>query len=99
MEIERDMEKGMEMENNADNFPEKHLQYPRWQEPLHLALLEFDKDKLKELVANAEAAIFARLQELSQTENNTAERQAVRDGLASLRVLKRDVLGYPDWDK
>jgi hypothetical protein len=43
-------------------------------------------------------AIFNRLQAISQGSNHTAERQAIEDALASLRVLKRDNLGFPDWE-
>jgi len=31
--------------------------------------------------------------------SHNAERQAIEDALASLRVLKRDNLGFPDWEK
>ncbi|PYV72367.1 MAG: hypothetical protein DMG96_26340 [Acidobacteria bacterium] len=73
--------------------------YPEWQ-PEHLAaLLELDSEKLRERVAAAETAIFNRLQAISQGSNHTAERQAIEDALASLRVLKRDNLGFPDWKK
>jgi hypothetical protein len=43
-----------------------------------------------------ETAIFNRLQAISQGSNHSAERQAIEDALASLRVLKRDNLGFPD---
>jgi hypothetical protein len=35
----------------------------------------------------------------SQSPDHYAERQAIGDALASLRVLKRDSLGLPDWEK
>jgi hypothetical protein len=50
-------------------------------------------------VKAAETAIFNRLQVLSGSNNSRAERQAIEDALASLRVLKRDSLGFPDWEK
>ena len=73
--------------------------YPEWQHEYQTALLELDTEKLRERVAAAETAIFDRLQAISQGSNHTAERQAIEDALASLRVLKRDNLGFPDWEK
>ncbi len=84
---------------DAKNSASPEILYPEWQ-PEHLAaLLELDTEKLRERVAAAETAIFNRLQAISQGSNHTAERQAIEDALASLRVLKRDNLGFPDWKK
>ncbi len=84
---------------DAKNSASPEILYPEWQ-PEHLAaLLELDSEKLRERVAAAETAIFNRLQAISQGSNHTAERQAIEDALASLRVLKRDNLGFPDWKK
>jgi len=47
----------------------------------------------------AEAAIFNRLQAISQSPAREAERHAIRDAAAKLRILKRDGLGFPDWEK
>jgi hypothetical protein len=77
----------------------RDLQYPDWQSPVQEALIELDKDKLKALVAAAEAAIFYRLQAISQDTDHTAERQAIRDAVASLRVVKREGLEFPDWER
>lgn len=52
-----------------------------------------------ERVKAVEAAIFNRLQVISGSNDNQAERQAIEDALAGLRVLKRDSLGFPDWGK
>jgi hypothetical protein len=75
------------------------LKYPEWQEPLREALLELDKNKLKQRVAAAETAIFNKLQAISRSTDDQAERQAIDDALQTLRVLKRDNLGFPDWEK
>ncbi len=84
---------------DAKNSASPEILYPEWQ-PEHLAaLLELDSEKLRERVAAAETAIFNRLQAISQGSNHTAERQALEDAFASLRVLKRDNLGFPDWEK
>jgi hypothetical protein len=47
----------------------------------------------------AETAIFNRLQAIPRNPDTDAERQAIEDAVASLRVLKRDKLGFPDWEK
>jgi len=84
---------------DAKNSPSPEILYPEWQPEHQAALLELDTEKLRERVAAAETAIFNRLQAISQGSNHTAERQALEDASASLRVLKRDNLGFPDWEK
>jgi len=84
---------------DAKNSPSPEILYPEWQPEHQAALLELDTEKLRERVAAAETAIFNRLQAISQGSNHTAERQAIEDAFASLRVLKRDNLGFPDWEK
>jgi hypothetical protein len=73
--------------------------YPEWQAECLAALLELDPKKLFECVSTAEAAIFKRLQALSNNADGNAERQAIEDALADLRILKRDNLGFSDWEK
>lgn len=73
--------------------------YPEWQPELLAASVELDREKLFERVKVAEAAIFNRQQAISQSADHLAERQSIEDALANLRVLKRDCLGYPDWEK
>jgi len=75
------------------------LSYPEWQQAYQAALLELDRAKLLELVTAAETAIYKRLQAMSQGSDSHAERQAIEDALANLRTLKRDSLGFPDWEK
>ena len=75
------------------------LQYPDWQGPVQAALVELDKDKLKHRVAAAEVAIFERQQAISQSRDHHAEREAIEYALANLRVVKREVLEFPDWQK
>jgi hypothetical protein len=79
------------------SFPSPKILYPEWQNEFRGALLELNREKLRERIATAEAAIFKRLQAISHDPDHAAERQAIEDALASLRVLKRDVLGFPDW--
>jgi len=79
--------------------PQEDLEYPDWQRPVQAALVELDKDKLKARVAAAEAAIFERQQAISQSRDHHAEREAIEYCLANLRVVKREILEYPDWQK
>ena len=78
------------------------LRYPAWQRAYEAALLELDRKKLLERVHTAEAVIFNRLQALAQipdSPEHAAERQAMEDALNALRVLKRNKLNFPDWEK
>ena len=66
------------------------LKYPEWQASLSQALLEVDESRVKARIAEAEAAIGNRLQTILQEPNNRAERLALSDALASLRILKKE---------
>jgi hypothetical protein len=79
--------------------PSLKILYPEWQPEYQAALLEFDPKQVIERVKEAETAIFNRLQVLSGSNDSHAERQAIEDALAGLRVVKRDNLGFPDWEK
>jgi hypothetical protein len=79
--------------------PSPKILYPDWQPEYLAALVELDSKTLFERVIAAETAIFNRLQSISQKPDSHAERQAIEDALAGLRALKRDNLGFPDWEK
>jgi hypothetical protein len=83
----------------TEDSPSPDLLYPHWQNEYQAALLELDREKLAARVAAAEAAIYQRLQNLSQNSDHHTERHVIEDALASLRLLKRDELGFPDWEK
>jgi hypothetical protein len=74
------------------------LHYPEWQRPYQEALLERDLKRLAERVADAEVAIFKRLQALSQSQDGQAEREAIEHAIGALKVIKRDRLNFPDWE-
>jgi hypothetical protein len=77
------------------------IHFPSWQRALEVAHNEPDPKKLLERVHAAETAIFNRLQELAQNADDAsqqAERLAIIDACKTLRVLKRDKLGFPDWE-
>jgi hypothetical protein len=79
------------VENSASN-----LKFD-WQRMLHEALVEVNPEKLRAKVAQAEAAIFERLQTMGQDSSDSEERNALRDASNSLLTLKREVLKFPDW--
>jgi hypothetical protein len=79
------------------------IHFPSWQRAIEVALNEPDPKKLLERVYAAETAIFNRLQELAQNAeggaSDQAARQAITEACKTLWVLKRDKLGFPDWEK
>ena len=77
----------------AENYVTDSFPYPEWQKPCQAALVELDRTKLQERIAAAEAAIVSRLNATSAAPISPAERQAIADALATLRVLKRECLG------
>ena len=79
--------------------PSDPILYPGWQHEYYAALVETTPRKLSERVIAAETAIFKRLQAMATSEDSLAERQAIEDALASLRILKKEHLGFPDWEK
>jgi len=67
-----------------------------WRQLLNEALVEVAPDKLKLKVADAEAAIFQRLQALGTSDDE--ERLVLQDVCALLLTLKNNALGFPDWE-
>jgi hypothetical protein len=61
------------------------------------AIAENNPEKLWEKVAAAEAAIFERLQELTQDADSGDERSDLRLATKTLLALKTDTLKYPPW--
>lgn len=64
------------------------LKYPRWQEPLAAAILEFDPQQLPAKLQRAEQAIGSRLQELAIEQDNPEELRLLSDGLSIIVDLK-----------
>ena len=63
------------------------LKYPKWQEPLATASLEFNPQQLPAKLQRAEEAIFNRIRELS-FEKDAKEGRLLPDGLSIIRSLK-----------
>ena len=80
------------MENLTSDFNNSE-----WKKLVQEALVEVNPAKLKGKVADAEAAIFQRLQELAKDSQSASEIHALQDASNSLLVLKREILKYPDW--
>lgn len=85
---------------NEAAFPSR-ISFPSWQSEVQAATSEADAAKLLVRVHAAESAIFNRLQELAKISPSDgfhqAERESLAKGLETLRRLKRDRLGFPDW--
>lgn len=84
---------------SVEDSSSPEILYPAWQNEYQAAVEELDPVRLRGLIEAAEAAVFKRLQQLSNNDNHHAERQVIEDALASLRVMQREVLGFPDWEK
>jgi hypothetical protein len=74
------------------NLAYNDLQYPQWQEPFRKAMLELDREKIKERGEIARLAVVDRIKSLAQEPRTSVEQIALADALASLRVLMREVL-------
>jgi hypothetical protein len=73
------------------------LKYPEWQKTVQAALMEIDKGQLGQKMADAEIAIFQRLQELSNNPEGNAEQVALEEASRALLVVKKEILKYPGW--
>lgn len=74
-----------------------------WQSQVQAAVIESDNEKLLERVHAAEIAVFNRMQELANdakaSSSHRTEHEALATAMETLRVIKRDRLGFPDWTK
>ena len=69
-----------------------------WQQKFEAVLLEADPQKLPQLVADAEAAIFLCFQSLDNSSDGHIERDALSDAIRTLRAVQTGKLHYPDWN-
>ena len=76
---------------------EEELQFPEWQRPLQDVILEFDRERILKKIQDVEGLIFDRLRQISVTNDGRVEHDALNDALSVLRILKRERLGFPDW--
>ena len=79
---------------------EHSLRFPQWQPQYQAALIELNHCKLLDRVIEAEYAIYQRLQSLEGIPNPASlvtELLAIEDALASLRLLKREQVDFPEY--
>ena len=72
------------------------IEFPDLQNLLQELAFEYDHEKLTPKIQTAETVILERLQRLPPT-NSHRERELLDGALETLRVIKRDRLGFPDW--
>jgi hypothetical protein len=75
------------------------IKYPAWQREFEAAVLDGDPQTLRQRVDAAEAAIFLRTQALVGSPQEREEQSAISDAIRTLRVIQREKLGYPTWNK
>ena len=75
------------------------VKYPHWQREFEAALREGYPQSLQQRVDDAEAALFLRLQALAGCAEGDEERRAISEAMGTLRLIRRDKLGYPDWNR
>jgi hypothetical protein len=86
-----------ESPSQADELPCSELKYPEWQAPLQDVILELNREKLAEKAQKVEMLMGERLQQLRERDDSRDEQEAIHYALSVLRGIKRDKLGYPDW--
>ena len=82
-----------------DTFPSSSSKqrFPDWQREFEAAFLEDDPKKLPQLAEAAEAAMFLRLQALSNSPDGRVERDTINDAVLTLRAIQTEKLHYPKW--
>jgi hypothetical protein len=86
-----------ETPSQANEIEGGGLKYPEWQASLQDVILEFNREKLAEKAQKVEMLMSERLQQLRERDGSCDEQEAIRYALSVLRSIKRDKLGYPDW--
>jgi hypothetical protein len=76
----------------------EETKYQKWQAALGEMQVETDPEKLSEKLQRVETLIQERLQDLYQKGDGSKEREALKEALFTLRIIKRDKLGFPDWE-
>lgn len=76
----------------------EETKYQQWQAALGEMQVETDPEKLSEKLQRVETLIQERLQDLYQKGDGSKEREALKEALLTLRIIKRDKLGFPDWE-
>ncbi|HWZ53381.1 MAG TPA: hypothetical protein VNV84_01415 [Candidatus Acidoferrales bacterium] len=75
----------------------KEMEFAEWQVAIDKLSFEYDREKLSKGIQSLEARLFERLQQLDGNAGDD-ERAAIDDAVSQLRAIKRDRLGFPDWE-
>jgi hypothetical protein len=75
-------------QSKRSDHPVMNLDY-EWQRPYVAAVLETDRSKLSQRIAEAHTAIHARVEELNQ--GTPEEQMAIEFALSALKLLSREV--------
>jgi len=75
----------------------KEMEFAEWQVAIDKLSFEYDREKLSKGIQSLEARLFERLQQLDGNAGGD-ERAAIDDAVSQLRAIKRDRLGFPDWE-
>ena len=78
---------------NSPSFRRSSGEVPMygWEESYKNAMLETDRSRLPKRIKAAQVAIDQRLQEINSGHDSREERYAIRDAMAGLNVLRREV--------
>jgi hypothetical protein len=76
---------------------DEEANYQEWQAALREMRVETDPEQLSEKLQRVEILIQERLQDLYRKGDGSKEREELKDALFTLRIIKRDKLGFPDW--
>lgn len=72
------------------------FKFPEWQIPFQEVLLEFDRQELSRRLPKLEALLAARIHQVKLDREKQCELQALTDAMSTLRVLKRNLVGFHD---
>jgi hypothetical protein len=75
----------------------EETKYQEWQAALREMRMETDPEKLSGKLQRVESLIQGRLQDLYRKSDGSKEREELKEALFTLRIIKRDKLGFPDW--
>jgi hypothetical protein len=70
--------------------------YKRWEQIYADAMLEIDERKLENRIDTAVTVLGASLQELGESPQEMREKQAIEDGLRTLRLLRKELVVTTD---
>jgi hypothetical protein len=75
----------------------EETKYQEWQAALREMRMETDPEKLSGKLQRVESLIQGRLQDLYRKSDGSKAREELKEALFTLRIIKRDKLGFPDW--